>query len=127
MLAPTSINRPEDVENLLRSIISGKHKKPFTFIAGAGISIDSGLPDFLILGRNILQGILGSSSDAVSDDEIAKIVQYVRPELLLQTLHDIFGNDILTFCEYLVGETPNPAHEMLAKALHHGHNVSNVY
>ena len=113
-----------DVEVFLRSAIKGNSEKSCTYFAGAGISIDSGLPNFLTFGQNILKHIIGQSEGVMSDEDIRRVLSLIRPEILLQTLHKTFGDELLQFTEYLTGETPNPAHEMLATALTKGHVVS---
>ena len=118
--------KPFDVEVFLKSALNSESEKPCTYFAGAGISIDSGLPNFLTFGQNILKHIIGDSQGVMTDEEIRRVLSLIRPEILLQTLHKTFGDELLQFTEYLTGDTPNPAHEMLATALTKGHVVSLV-
>ena len=119
-----SNQEPFDVELFLKAALNSESHKPCTYFAGAGISIDSGLPNFMTFGQNILKHIIGYSDDVMTDEEIRRVLLMIRPEVLLQTLRRTFGDELLQFTDYLIGETPNPAHEMLATALTKGHAVS---
>ena len=117
---------PFDVEVFLKGALNKDSHEPCTYFAGAGISIDSGLPNFLTFGQNILKHIIGHSDDVMTYEEIRRVLLLIRPEILLQTLYKTFGEELLQFTDYLIGETPNPAHEMLATALTKGHAVSSL-
>ena len=117
-------SEPFNVEDFLDTAINRRCDQKITFFAGAGISIDSGLPNFVTFGRNMIQKICGDSIDSViTSDKLDKLLFLLRPEVLLQTLSTTFGEGMCEFSEWLVGETPNPNHKFLARALKNGHLV----
>lgn len=107
--------------NGLEAPALGSRFKPAYFV-GAGISKASGLPDFRQFGTHILADLFGDESVDFSKDDRVKVIQELRPEVLLQTLHNSFGEAIFNYYEWFAGDTldPNINHYFLAKALKEG-------
>ncbi|MDR2642485.1 MAG: SIR2 family protein [Planctomycetaceae bacterium] len=88
------------------------------FFVGAGISINSGLPNFLDFSKHILQCL--TEADEPDRDFIAK---RLRPEVLLQMAYNSAGEEIFKFYDGLQSDTPNLYHYYLAAVIHCGHYV----
>ena len=54
---------PFNVSEFLEKSIHENSSEKLTFFAGAGISIDSGLPNFITFGRNMIQRICGETTE----------------------------------------------------------------
>ena len=65
-------------------------------------------------------------TSSLIDPNIDQLLFLLRPEVLLQTLSNTFGEKMSEFSEWLVGETPNPTHKFLARALKNGHMVNSL-
>jgi tetratricopeptide (TPR) repeat protein len=97
--------------------------RPVAFFAGAGISVDSGLPDFWTFSTHVIRCVTGhleaqgatTRSSVLSENEIRDLASQLRPEVVMQTLYEQFGIDLF--------EAPNPNHEFLARAMRKGHCV----
>lgn len=98
-------------------MIDGKHSS--VFFVGAGASIDSGLPNFRQFSEHMLVSIL-SLSQGVSMTDISMFVSELRPEVLLQTLHEVCGNKIFEFYDWFDGAMPSTNHFILARVLREG-------
>ena len=117
-------------ETFLQTTLEGGSARVALFV-GAGISLDSGLPNFFAFGKHVCEYVTGKFeySDGLQrvgvliENEINSIVADLRPEVLLQTLHDELGDNIFDFYEWLDGASPNPNHFYLARAIMQGHIV----
>ena len=104
---------------------------PIVFLAGAGVSVDSGLPNFRTFSEHVIRCATGwfqkdghsSRVSVISEAEVCRVAAQLRPEVLLQTLSEEFGDDLFEFYEWLVGAVPNHNHEFLARAMRAGHYV----
>ena len=98
------------------------------FFVGAGASVESGLPNFRQFSEHLMAITLQQqhtstskeSNDLVSDEDISMFASELRPEVLLQTLHDAFGYSIFDFYEWFDDAEPSTNHYILAKALREG-------
>lgn len=101
------------------------------FFVGAGISINSGLPNFWAFGKHIIDSVTGRlvvdeeilRGNVLTDAEVISLVNELRPEVLLQALFDEFGERVFDFYDWLECDEPNPNHEFLARAIETGHLV----
>src|SRR6266571_1388027 len=119
-----------DFRDFLKSALA-RPKRPIAFFAGAGISIDSGLPNFWSFSTHVIRCTTGyleqngvnvrSSILSTKDEEL--LANRLRPEVLLQVLSEGFGSRLFKFYEWLDCTTPNPNHEFLARAIRAGHCV----
>lgn len=103
---------------LLRAITIPDQK--LSFFVGAGISVGSGLPQFKEFSSNLISSIGPKGWD---QKEIDLICKRLRPEVLLQVIHQIHGNRTLDFFKWLESDSPNFNHYYLALALSKGHHV----
>ena len=118
------------IESFLRNTLHNRSPKVALFV-GAGISMDSGLPNFFSFGKHVCQYVTGKFEHAngieqasvLLDNEVCGIVDKLRPEVLLQALHDEIGDRIFDFYEWLDGDSPNQNHMFLAHAIVQGHIV----
>jgi len=106
----------KSAKQLNKSTINGGRS---AFFAGAGISVDSGLPDFHEFSKHILQNTLPSHA-SITEEDIAMFASEMRPEILLQTMHEIYGDNIFDFYRWFEGAKPSTCHYVLAKALRRG-------
>ena len=102
------------------------------FFVGAGASVESGLPNFRQFSEHLMASTLqqqhtstskesnGNIEVPVSDEDISMFASELRPEVLLQTLHDAFGYSIFDFYEWFDDAEPSTNHYILAKALREG-------
>jgi len=106
------------------------------FFVGAGVSINSGLPDFVCFNKRLIRSIGPKDWDSMDiteicrrDDssskmsEIDEICNCLRPEVLIQEVLRIHGDNTLEFYKWLEGGIPNSNHYYLALALKKGHCV----
>jgi len=107
------------IENILTEAVTSP-SRPFAFFVGAGISMASGLPNFLSFSRHMIQSVTPHSFPPAEAELLA---QQLRPEIIIQVLIGKFGNRILDFYKYLESRKPNPNHYFLAHALKSGHHV----
>lgn len=104
-------------------IIINRVKKAFNsekmvFFVGAGISVDSEVPDFSKLKEEIIQSI----GDKLKKDErelLSKDIR-LRPEVVLQIGVEELDLQVLQSLEMFLGYDPNPNHYFLAKMLKQG-------
>ena len=143
-MAATSSVEQFSVEEYLKEVVRNPCEHVCTLFAGAGISVDSGLPNFASFGKNMIGSIIGESNssfhfnfsidsrfvspgeskDVLEEKELDKLLLRLRPEVLLQSLADTFGGARMSeFSEWLKGTKPNPAHFFYARALQAGHMV----
>ena len=108
-----------DPEGWLKEAIV-KPEKKLVFFVGAGISIDSGLPNFLKFSSDFISSICPSN---LEKKEIDRICRRLRPEVLLQTVEQVHGDRTLDFYSSLESRSPNANHFFLALALKAGHCV----
>ncbi len=97
------------IDDIVKSITTNIKTK--AFFVGAGISKNSGLPDFYEFNKQILQLIIGS------DDE--QIIQKLRPEIILQAMKDELGIQSMSCLEIFRNDSlePNLNHRVLANIL----------
>jgi len=112
-------NFENDPTNLFLEAITESGKK-MAFFVGAGISVGSGLPDFKSFSKKIISSIGPLDWDP---KEIEMICDGLRPEVLIQAIQQILGDNILEFFSCLDSGTANPNHYFLALALKNGHCV----
>lgn len=109
----------EGTKEWLRDALLAPEKK-MAFFVGAGISVDSGLPNFLNFSRDFIGSLCPSDIDK---GYIKNICQRLRPEVLLQTVQQVHGDRTLDFYSSLESDYPNANHFFLALALKAGHCV----
>lgn len=111
-----------DPSSLLYEAIT-KPKNKLAFFVGAGISIQSGLKDFKGFSEQFLRDIGPASWINGNNENINLISESLRPEVLLQVIQQIHGNNCLKFYGSLDSGIPNPNHYFLALALLKGHCI----
>lgn len=89
------------------------------FFVGAGASIESGLPNFRQFSEHMLLNLL-SLDHGVTNADISMFVSELRPEVLLQSLHEVFGDKIFEFYDWFDGAQPSTNHYILARVLREG-------
>jgi len=109
---------PESARLLNRNI-SGER---CAFFVGAGASVESGLPTFDEFSKHILAATLPRRGDITKDD-MAMFVSELRPEVLVQTLHEFYGSKVFDFYKWFEGAKPSTYHYALAKSLRQGNLV----
>jgi hypothetical protein len=98
-------------------VMNGKQRA--VFFVGAGASVESGLPNFRQFSEHMLVSLL-SLDHGVSKTDISMFVSELRPEVLLQTLHAVFGDKIFEFYDWFDGAKPSTNHFILARILKEG-------
>ena len=119
-----------EFESFLRDAISSP-SRPVVWFAGAGVSVSSGLPDFLRFSAHVIRCVTGLlerggsvvRASVLGGDEVDLLASHLRPEVLLQVLYEQFEQGVFDFYEWLDVRTPNPSHEFLARAMRAGHCV----
>jgi len=103
--------------------LSDANPANLAFFVGAGISMDSGLPNFRRFSLHMLQNAISPAE--LPNNELEMLVEELRPEVLMQTMHEQFGDLIFDFYDWFEGTQLKPAasHYVLANALHQGHMV----
>ncbi|MFA4846531.1 MAG: SIR2 family protein, partial [Patescibacteria group bacterium] len=104
---------------------------PILFLAGAGVSIGSGLPSFWTFSTHVIRCATGyleqdgvaARHSVLSQNEITLLADRLRPEVLLQVLSEELDARLFEFYEWLDCNIPNPNHEFLARAIQAGHAV----
>jgi hypothetical protein len=118
------------MKTLLIDAVTKRHE-PMMFFVGAGISIDSGLPGFKYFGEHIIKSLTWLWQDKVKEPfrcildekDIQEFTTNLRPEVLLQTMHEAIGDEIFQFYDWLDSDNPNYYHCYLARAIKYGHFV----
>jgi len=108
-----------DPEGWLKDTIVNPEKE-LAFFVGAGISRDSGLPDFFEFSSEFIRSICPIDLDKNTTDEICN---RLRPEVLLQVIYQVHKDRILDFYKSLNSNLPNANHFFLALALSRGHCI----
>ncbi|AGB49494.1 hypothetical protein Metho_1267 [Methanomethylovorans hollandica DSM 15978] len=109
--------------NFFSEILDDSNEKKYLFLVGAGISIDSGLPNFTDFLRNFLGHLLPNECNPNLAETTNLIIDKLRPEVILQEIYQLYGNRTLKFYSCLEGGEPNYNHYFLALALKRGHCV----
>jgi hypothetical protein len=113
------IDIQSDPDRWLMDAIESPEKK-VVFFVGAGISVDSGLPNFSQFSRDFISCICPLDLET---KYIKKICGRLRPEVLLQIAQQVHKDRTLDFYGYLESDYPNANHFFLALALKAGHCV----
>ena len=108
-----------DTEGWLSETIE-EPKRKVAFFVGAGISVDSGLPNFFKFSSNFIDRICPTS---LKKSDIDEICQRLRPEVLLQVVQQIHKDRSMDFYSSLESKLPNANHFFLALALKAGHCI----
>ncbi|AKB54898.1 hypothetical protein MSBRM_1900 [Methanosarcina barkeri MS] len=111
-----------DPNNLLYEAITAPKKK-LAFFVGAGVSIESGLKNFKDFSKQFLCSIGPDTWTHTKNKDIDLITERLRPEVLLQVIQQVHGNNSLKFYNSLDSGIPNYNHYFLALALLKGHCV----
>lgn len=111
-----------DPGNLLYEAITAPKKK-LAFFVGAGVSIESGLKNFNGFSKQFLCSIGPATWTHTKNEDIDLITERLRPEVLLQVIQQVHGNNSLKFYGSLDSGIPNSNHYFLALALLKGHCV----
>jgi len=99
------------------------------FFVGAGASVESGLPNFRQFSEHMLNQLISHNyDDGVHHDvhhdvpakDISMFVSELRPEVLLQALHEVYGGRIFEFYDWFEGAEPSTNHFILARVLKEG-------
>ncbi len=106
-------------QQILEDMMDSNTNKPAVFFVGAGASIESGLPNFRQFSEHLLVNLL-SLDHGVSTNDISMFVSELRPEVLLQTIHEVFGDKIFEFYDWFDGAEPSTNHFILARVLREG-------
>ena len=103
-----------------------QNRNRIAFFVGAGASVESGLPNFRQFSEHLMSSTIQaqqqdeSAQEVVSKEDISMFASELRPEVLLQTLHDAFGSAIFDFYEWFDDAEPSTNHYILAKVLREG-------
>mmetsp|Transcript_1755 Transcript_1755/g.2318 ORF Transcript_1755/g.2318 Transcript_1755/m.2318 type:complete len:804 (+) Transcript_1755:133-2544(+) len=89
------------------------------FFVGAGASVESGLPNFRQFSEHMLNQLI-SQNYGVPAKDISMFVSELRPEVLLQALHEVYGGGIFEFYDWFEGAEPSTNHFILARVLKEG-------
>jgi tetratricopeptide (TPR) repeat protein len=103
--------------HVMLEMIDGKRS---VFFVGAGASVASGLPNFRQFSEHMLSNLLTTTNGSVSKTDISMFVSELRPEVLLQTLQEVFGDKIFDFYDWFDDAVPSTNHYVLARALKEG-------
>lgn len=104
-------------------------RSPFVFIAGAGVSVPSGLPQWKTFATSIAQALV---VDADIQAPLQEAALRLRPEVLLQALYRGLGDAVFSAMQALdpprlkergVLCEPNTMHFFLAEMISLGHTV----
>jgi len=98
-------------------------KKKLAFFVGAGVSIGSGLKNFKGFSKHVLNSIGPANWISEDNNDINLVTESLRPEVLLQVIQQVHGNNCLKFYSSLDSGIPNPNHYFLALALLRGHCI----
>lgn len=99
----------DTIDSIIENIVT--NIKTTAFFVGAGISKNSGLPDFYEFNKQILQLTTGSNDE--------QIIQKLRPEVILQAMKDELGDQSMSCLEIFRNDLlePNLNHKILANIL----------
>lgn len=109
-----------EISELDRLIKEGK----IAFFVGAGISKDP--PSNLLLGDELKNNTIDVFCREISKNERKKIPESVgglRPEVILQIIHEEIGDRALDILDILKSDNPNQNHFFLAKAIDYGNTI----
>lgn len=98
-------------------------KKKLAFFVGQGVSINSGLKDYRGFSEQFLCSVGPANWADKNNRDIRLISERLRPEVLLQVIQQVYGDNILEFLGVLDIGIPNPNHYFLALALLKGHCI----
>lgn len=101
----------------LKEKLAGARENNDVFFVGAGISIPSGLPNFVHLSEKLITTV---SQGEVGPDDALFLSQNLRPEVVYQIGIDELGPQVLLSMEVLEDGEPNPFHFLLAEVLRRG-------
>ena len=106
---------PTDINNIIKKI--KENIETTAFFVGAGISKNSGLPDFVEFNKKILQ--------LTTESEQNKIIESLRPEVILQSMKDELGINSMSCLEIFRDDSLNPNlnHIVLSMMLRMGARV----
>jgi len=102
----------DTIDSIVKNITT--NIKTTAFFVGAGVSKNSGLPDFYEFNKEILQLTTGSNDE--------QILQKLRPEVMLQAMKDELGNQSMSCLEIFRNDLlePNLNHKILVNILTNG-------
>jgi len=117
-----------DNEMVIGRLKEAFDSKKMGFFVGAGISAESGLPNFKGLSEKVIRLATG---DKLSNEQYKSLSENIRPEVVLQIAVEELGSEVLECMNMLVGSKPNANHFLLAEALRRGNwvfttNVDNL-
>lgn len=110
----------KEISELNRLIKEGE----IAFFVGAGISKDP--PSNLLLGDELKNKTISAfCRDTPKNErkEILESTKNLRPEVILQIIHNEIGNGALDILDVLKSDNPNQNHFFLAKAMNYGNTV----
>jgi len=127
----------EIIINRLEEAFGKTFGKRIVFFVGAGISVPSGVPDFMRLNKKVMQTLIDyelrelNENDPEEIKKDYKLLTEIRPEVMYQIGMDELGWEVLYSLEMLEGYEPNYYHYFLAEAIRRGNwifttNVDNL-
>jgi len=127
----------EIIINRLEEAFGKTFGKRIVFFVGAGISVPSGVPDFMRLNKKVMQTLIDYELRELDENDPGeikkdyKLLTEIRPEVMYQIAMDELGWEVLYSLEMLEGYEPNYYHYFLAEAIRRGNwifttNVDNL-
>ena len=127
----------EIIINRLEEAFGKTFGKRIVFFVGAGISVPSGVPDFMRLNKKVMQTLIDYELRELNENDPGeikkdyKLLIEIRPEVMYQIAMDELGWEVLYSLEMLEGYEPNYYHYFLAEAIRRGNwifttNVDNL-
>ena len=127
----------EIIINRLEEAFGKTFGKRIVFFVGAGISVPSGVPDFMRLNKKVMQTLIDyelrelNENDPEEIKKDYKLLTEIRPEVMYQIGMDELGWEVLYSLEMLEGYEPNYYHYFIAEAIRRGNwifttNVDNL-
>jgi len=127
----------EIIINRLEEAFGKTFGKRIVFFVGAGISVPSGVPDFMRLNKKVMQTLIDYELRELNENDPGeikkdyKLLTEIRPEVMYQIAMDELGWEVLYSLEMLEGYEPNYYHYFLAEAIRRGNwifttNVDNL-
>lgn len=113
-----------DVSNLISELVKLTEEGRLVFFVGAGISKD--VPSCIPLGNELKNGIINAlcmDNSEPQRDEILESVESLRPEVILQIMHEIVGDKVLDVLDIFRCDQPNQNHFFLAKVIKYGNLI----
>jgi len=107
------------VDTKSQSSLDKMDGKRSVFFVGAGASVESGLPNFRQFSEHMLSNLL-PKDHGISMVDISMFVSELRPEVLLQTLQEVFGERIFDFYDWFDDAEPSTNHFVLARVIREG-------